>query len=514
MYVLLHLYAAFLFGDSLVHASPSPHGKDWARADIVTCIKGKGVPYSIKGSTDFAALIKPANLRLAYTPAVVTIPTTPDQVTASVQCAAAANLKVQAKGGGHSYASYSLGGKDGSMVIDMQKFGTITVDQSTFVAKIGAGQRLGNIATALYSQGKRALPHGTCAGVGIAGHSLHGGYGYSSRKWGLTLDHIVALDVVLANGTQIHTTSTSYPDIFYAMRGAGDSFGVATYFYLSTVAAPTTVQYFTSDLSASLSTASKATTAFRSLQNYVLTNTALTSDYTFGMYIDSDLTYNIQGWCMDCTLTSVKSTLSGLLSGYKTTPKIQTLSWIDALTAISAPDALSQPLGSSYNYHDTFYAKSLTSRNSIPLSTAAMTAYFQYILNKQSPNTGAFFSIINLYGGPNSAINIPSADSSSFSDRDALWVIQNYGYTGNNLPPFANSIKTLVDGLQSAVTSAQPDGNFRGYLNYVDPALNAQTAALQYYGAATYDKLLGIKTRVDPGLLFWNPQAIGISPAL
>jgi len=55
----------------------------------------------------------------------------------------------------------------------------------TFIAKIGGGQRLGNVAEGLYKQGKRAIPHGTCPSVGVAGHALHGGYGYDSRKWGL-----------------------------------------------------------------------------------------------------------------------------------------------------------------------------------------------------------------------------------------------------------------------------------------------------------------------------------------
>lgn len=52
--------------------------------------------------------------------------------------------------------------------------------------------------------------------VGIGGHASHGGYGFSSRNWGLTLDTIVALDVVLANGSYIHTTNTSYPEIYFA----------------------------------------------------------------------------------------------------------------------------------------------------------------------------------------------------------------------------------------------------------------------------------------------------------
>lgn len=72
-------------------------------------------------------------------------------------------------------ASFSLGGQDGSMVIDLQAFNSISVGQSG-VAQVGSGVRLGNMALGLYDQGKRALPHGVCPGVGVGGHASHGGY--------------------------------------------------------------------------------------------------------------------------------------------------------------------------------------------------------------------------------------------------------------------------------------------------------------------------------------------------
>lgn len=133
-------------------------------------------------------------------------------------CAAKNNVKVQPRGGGHGYASFALGGKSGSMVIDLQSFNTVTLDSNN-IAKVGGGVRLGNLATAIYNQAQRALPHGTCPGVGVGGHATHGGFGLSSRAWGLTLDTIVALDVVLANGTSVHATSTAYPDIYYVSTG-------------------------------------------------------------------------------------------------------------------------------------------------------------------------------------------------------------------------------------------------------------------------------------------------------
>ena len=102
------------------------------------------------------------------------------------------------------------------MVIDLENFQSITLDANG-IAAVGGGVRLGNLALGIYNNNnaKRALPHGTCPGVGLGGHSTHGGYGYSSRAWGLALDTITAMDVTLANGSTVHTTSTSYPDIYY-----------------------------------------------------------------------------------------------------------------------------------------------------------------------------------------------------------------------------------------------------------------------------------------------------------
>lgn len=100
------------------------------RSSLVQCFRDPNVPYAISTSPNWAQYIKPFNLRLPYTPAAVTLPTTSRQVGDGITCAAANGLKVQPKGGGHSYASYSSGGRDGSVIIDMEAFNKIEVDQS------------------------------------------------------------------------------------------------------------------------------------------------------------------------------------------------------------------------------------------------------------------------------------------------------------------------------------------------------------------------------------------------
>jgi len=123
------LLSALLVSTS-VEASPSRYdARTEPSTNILDCLNSHNVSYAIKSSANWTALSTPFNLRLVYEPAVITIPETPDHVSASVTCAAAAYLKVQAKSGGHSYASYSSGGQNGSLIVDLQKFDGISVDQ-------------------------------------------------------------------------------------------------------------------------------------------------------------------------------------------------------------------------------------------------------------------------------------------------------------------------------------------------------------------------------------------------
>jgi len=272
--------------------------------------------------------------------------------------------------------------------------------------------------------------------------------------------------------------------------------------------------YFTAGLAPSLQDINVVTAGFEQLQNFALTSPHLSSDLTFGMYTDSGGSFSLSGWCIECDPNLVSSTiLPGLLAGFHyTTTTVTQQDWITALTGLANGSPLEQPLGSAYSLHETFYAKSLVTKNDKPLTCDAIRSFWSYHIANQGK--GPYYSIINLYGGPGSAINAVSPDESAYSDRDALWVFQNWGYSQNNLPPLDPAIIGIVDGLNDAITKVQTDGDFSSYMNYVDPDLSPMEAAQQYYGAATYDKLLGIKIVVDPEFTFWNPQAVGLSAAL
>jgi FAD/FMN-containing dehydrogenase len=117
------------------------------------------------------AWVKPYNLDIEVTPVAVIRPTTAEDISAIVKCAVSNNVKVQAKSGGHSYGNFGLGGKDGAISIDMTKFQDFSMDTKTWQATVGAGTLLGDLTTRLHDNGRRAVAHGSCPGVGVGGHA-------------------------------------------------------------------------------------------------------------------------------------------------------------------------------------------------------------------------------------------------------------------------------------------------------------------------------------------------------
>jgi FAD/FMN-containing dehydrogenase len=89
------------------------------------------------------------------------------------------------------------------------------MDESNWQATIGAGHKLQAVTQKLHDNGKRAVAHGTCPGVGIGGHATIGGLGPSSRMWGALLDHVVEVEVVTADGKIQRASDKENSDLFF-----------------------------------------------------------------------------------------------------------------------------------------------------------------------------------------------------------------------------------------------------------------------------------------------------------
>src|SRR5205823_1367955 len=131
------------------------------------------------------------------------------------------------RGGGHSIAGHSV--CDGGLMIDLSLMKSIRVDRETRTARAAGGL--------LWSEFDRATqPHGlaTTGGVishtGIGGLTLGGGLGHLMRKHGLTVDNLLGVDLVTAEGESIHVDAESEPELFWGLRGGGGNFGIATAF--------------------------------------------------------------------------------------------------------------------------------------------------------------------------------------------------------------------------------------------------------------------------------------------
>lgn len=141
----------------------------WASAfdkvdDLNDCLIKAEVPIDAVGSDDWKLDAGPFNLRLNYTPVAIAVARTAKHVQDAVACARRLGLKANAKCGGHSYASFGLGGEDGHLVIQMDRMNKVLLDNTTGIATVEGGSRLGHVAWELYNQGKRGISHGTCPG--------------------------------------------------------------------------------------------------------------------------------------------------------------------------------------------------------------------------------------------------------------------------------------------------------------------------------------------------------------
>ncbi|MGW3661076.1 FAD-binding oxidoreductase [Streptomyces sp. NPDC005151] len=146
---------------------------------------------------------------------------------------------VSIRSGGHSYAGWSSG--NGRLVIDVSSLSRVDRDGT-----VGAGARLIDVYRGLARHGL-TVPGGSCPTVGISGLTLGGGHGVASRAYGLTCDSLTAATLVTADGKTVTADAKHHPDLFWALRGAGNgNFGVVTELTFRTRPAPQTVTAYMS----------------------------------------------------------------------------------------------------------------------------------------------------------------------------------------------------------------------------------------------------------------------------
>ncbi|HET7487481.1 MAG TPA: FAD-binding oxidoreductase [Acidimicrobiales bacterium] len=167
------------------------------------------------------------NGMVARQPALVVQPSTAAGVAAAVRFAADRGLLLSVKGGGHNVAGTSLAA--GGLTLELSRMRDVTVDVDARLANVGGGCLLRHVDAATQEHGLAAVL-GFVSETGVAGLTLGGGFGYLTRRYGWTIDNLVEVEIVTADG-QVRTASRDqHDDLFWALRGGGGNFGIATRF--------------------------------------------------------------------------------------------------------------------------------------------------------------------------------------------------------------------------------------------------------------------------------------------
>jgi hypothetical protein len=181
----------------------------------------------LPGNTDYDAARVVWNGMIDRHPAIVVRPTDAEEVISAVGFAREQDRVIAVRSGGHSVGGFST--CDGGMVIDLSRMRGVSVDPERREARTNGGAHLRELDEGAQAF-SLACPVGVVGHTGVAGLTLGGGMGRLQRRYGFTIDNLLSVDLVTADGRLLHVSDEESPDLFWGVRGAGANFGIVTSF--------------------------------------------------------------------------------------------------------------------------------------------------------------------------------------------------------------------------------------------------------------------------------------------
>jgi hypothetical protein len=418
----------------------------------------------------------------------------PEDVAQALAFARRHGLPVAVRSGGHCRAGYS---STRGMVIDVTPMRTVTVAGK--VASVGAGARLGELYERLMEHGL-TIPAGTCPSVGISGLTLGGGHGILGRAYGLTLDHLLGAQVVLADGRVADCDNHHHGDLFWAVRGAGaGNFGVVTSLTFRTRPAPASMANF--HLAWPHHQATAVIAAWQQWAPNGPGELAADLVLTATGDLDAEPAVEVYGAVLG-TRHAADGLLDDLIAMVGSDPLSRAcaaLSYRDTVRYQAAPgdadgQAASALHGQPSRQRHRFSKSEFFDQ---PLPGQAIAALAENLASGRVPGQERIVEFAP-WGG---TYNRPPPQATAFAHRSQHFLLEHEIFIGPPAPAAAQ--RTAHQWVTRSWATVHPWGSRRVYPNFPDPGL--QDPGRAYYHD-NYPRLLQIKASYDPGAAFGSLQ--------
>jgi FAD/FMN-containing dehydrogenase len=402
------------------------------------------------------------------------------------------HVKVRVRAGAHSYEGYSSL-IDNGIIIDVSEIETVDVDSKSRTAIVGAGIDMLELTERLCESGV-GLPLATGPSVGLAGLVQGGGFGITSRRYGLTCDCVTAIEVVDAQGHIIRADAQHHSDLFWALRGGGGgNFGIVTSFDFN-VQPMGMVGIF--NIGWQWSDFEQVVDAWQ--------NWSWNADWAFTslltLHVDGTVRMEGQYTADPENLSKLSELLMPMLGvSSPISVQIMVVPYVNAARMTFGVDPIN-PQWAIRQHGDNQLFKSCSAIASEPIPMAGIQIMKQFLENYpplSAPPSQA--SMIQLLGGGGKAAE-PATDATAVFHRKAMTVVQYDGYW--TAPQDAQpTIDWTVAMRQAMLPYAHG-----AYVNYHDSALGPNWLD-QYYGG-NLPRLKEVKKKYDPDNFFSFPQSI------
>lgn len=454
---------------------------------------------ALPSGPSYERLFAPFNARFAAVrPQAVVRCATPGDVAAAIAFARRHGLETATRSGGHCFAGRSL---SRGMVLDVSPMDSVSV--SGGVARVGAGTRLGDLYGSLRPH-DLTVPGGTCPSVGIAGLTLGGGLGLLGRRYGLTSDHLLAAEVVLADGRIVECDQRHDSELLWALRGGGaGQFGVVTSLVFRLRPAPAMTNFrlvWPHHRAAAVIAAWQgwAPPAPDELAASLVVAAPTEADrppvvVVFGVMAGGPAdTTELLDAVVDRVGAAPASTFGKHLSWWETLERWARLDHTASDPAGLAPPGQAAPPGYRV-IKSEFFAQ--------PLPGEAIAALVSNLAEGRVPGQARELDFTP-WGGAYSRV---PADATAFVHRDPRFSLKHAVVVDPAASPAAK--QAAHRWANQSWASVHPWGSGRVFPNFADPDLEDWADA---YHGSNLDRLLGVKARYDPDNVFRFQQSLPV----